>query len=590
MKILITIAFIIICSVNVTADILNVPQPYSTIQTAVYLAQHGDTVLVAEGTYLENVLIENKSIILASHYLIDKDTSHISKTIIDGSQPVNTDDAPTVVIMFSPDTTTVLCGFTITGGFGKKLPDKYGNPSRVTGGVGVIGSSAIVEHNIITGNIINKSTVPDTYYWAGAAGLGVEPLEVDGVTVIIRNNRIFNNEVVGEHTSSGGLGLGCLNQGQVFNFIVEQNIIENNIVINTDDWKAMGGGMTISLVLPTTGTQIVRNNVIRGNEVKGEHSFGGGLYIVFDERSEEGAVDNDPGPYICNNIITNNHSDYMGGGVSVWRAYFPSGGEPEPLDSIGNYVPKPSIINNTIVNNTAQDGSGIFIMNHVPFLMNNILWNVHPDDAEWGEIFLGNVSRWIEDNNYGGIEIHYSDVQGGWEGEGNIDSDPLLADSINCYLSEESPCIDAGHENSIFNDIENGGIAIWPAMGSERNDMGVYGGPFEYNPEELTEIIDYLTDIPDLDRKKPINFQLFQNYPNPFNPSTKIKFYLQKAENVKIEIYNTLGQIIETLLNQHMKTGYHEVDFNAQNLSSGIYFYQIQAGNFQDVKKMFLIR
>ena len=61
-------------------------------------------------------------------------------------------------------------------------------------------------------------------------------------------------------------------------------------------------------------------------------------------------------------------------------------------------------------------------------------------------------------------------------------------------------------------------------------------------------------------------------------------------ENVKIEIYNTLGQRIETLFNQKMKTGYHEVDFNANNLSSGIYFYKLNAGDFQDVKKMILIR
>jgi photosystem II stability/assembly factor-like uncharacterized protein len=88
----------------------------------------------------------------------------------------------------------------------------------------------------------------------------------------------------------------------------------------------------------------------------------------------------------------------------------------------------------------------------------------------------------------------------------------------------------------------------------------------------------------------PNNFKLSQNYPNPFNPSTKIKFTLPKADKVKIELYNTLGQRVETLLKQNMKAGYHEVEFNAQNLSSGIYFYRIKAGEFQDVKKMVLLR
>ncbi len=88
----------------------------------------------------------------------------------------------------------------------------------------------------------------------------------------------------------------------------------------------------------------------------------------------------------------------------------------------------------------------------------------------------------------------------------------------------------------------------------------------------------------------PNRFYLSQNYPNPFNPSTKITFALPKAETVKIDVFNIRGQKIETLLNQHMKAGIHEVEFNAENLSSGIYFYRIEAGEFQDVKKMILIR
>jgi predicted esterase/predicted GH43/DUF377 family glycosyl hydrolase len=92
------------------------------------------------------------------------------------------------------------------------------------------------------------------------------------------------------------------------------------------------------------------------------------------------------------------------------------------------------------------------------------------------------------------------------------------------------------------------------------------------------------------DENIPIEFVLEQNYPNPFNPSTKIKFALPKADKVKIELYNTLGQNVKTLLNKAMKAGHHEVVFNAQNLSSGVYFYRIEAGEFQDVKKMILLR
>jgi hypothetical protein len=83
---------------------------------------------------------------------------------------------------------------------------------------------------------------------------------------------------------------------------------------------------------------------------------------------------------------------------------------------------------------------------------------------------------------------------------------------------------------------------------------------------------------------------LSQNYPNPFNSSTKIKFDLKKPAHVKITIYNILGKKIETLLNKPMTADYHEVEFNANHLASGIYFYQIQAGEFHQVKKMIFLR
>ncbi len=88
----------------------------------------------------------------------------------------------------------------------------------------------------------------------------------------------------------------------------------------------------------------------------------------------------------------------------------------------------------------------------------------------------------------------------------------------------------------------------------------------------------------------PGKLRLWQNHPNPFNPSTKIKFTLPKSENVKIEVYNIMGQKIVTLLDKLVSAGYHEVEFNGQNLFSGIYWYRIEAGNFQDVKKMILLK
>jgi hypothetical protein len=88
----------------------------------------------------------------------------------------------------------------------------------------------------------------------------------------------------------------------------------------------------------------------------------------------------------------------------------------------------------------------------------------------------------------------------------------------------------------------------------------------------------------------PRAFRLKQNYPNPFNPLTRIKFTLSNQEHVSVKVYNTLGQKIQALLNKTMPAGNHEVEFNGENLPSGIYFYRIQAGDFQDVKKMVILK
>ncbi len=88
----------------------------------------------------------------------------------------------------------------------------------------------------------------------------------------------------------------------------------------------------------------------------------------------------------------------------------------------------------------------------------------------------------------------------------------------------------------------------------------------------------------------PIEYKLQQNYPNPFNPITYIDYWLPKSSEVKIEVYNIIGQKVKTLINSSMKAGKYQVKFDANNLPSGIYFYRIMANEFNDVKKMILVR
>ena len=88
----------------------------------------------------------------------------------------------------------------------------------------------------------------------------------------------------------------------------------------------------------------------------------------------------------------------------------------------------------------------------------------------------------------------------------------------------------------------------------------------------------------------PEGYALSQNYPNPFNPTTTINFSIGKASNVKLNIYNILGQKVTTLVNNFMNAGSYSVQFNASRLASGVYFYSIEAGDFQLNKKMILLK
>ena len=88
----------------------------------------------------------------------------------------------------------------------------------------------------------------------------------------------------------------------------------------------------------------------------------------------------------------------------------------------------------------------------------------------------------------------------------------------------------------------------------------------------------------------PTEFSLMQNYPNPFNPTTSIRFALPKDSDVKLTVFNMLGQEVVTLFNGTLNAGIHKVDFDASKLTSGLYLYRIEAGNFISVKKMLLMK
>ena len=185
-----SILFLLIwTSIFSSAQIIHVPADQSTIQAGINAASNGDTVIVAEGTYTENIRFYGKAITLASQFLIDGDTTHISRTIIDGSQSTDPDSASVVIFGDGEDSTSVLCGFTITGGKGTLYLDPIYGFKRVGGGVLTLPNSG----GTIKYNDIRHNTMEYPYQtWGGGICVLLGPLGDENFVngVIIEDNTI----------------------------------------------------------------------------------------------------------------------------------------------------------------------------------------------------------------------------------------------------------------------------------------------------------------------------------------------------------------------------------------------------------------
>jgi len=129
------------------------------------------------------------------------------------------------------------------------------------------------------------------------------------------------------------------------------------------------------------------------------------------------------------------------------------------------------------------------------------------------------------------------------------------------------------------------GTAGLPVIGQSINSEYRHSAGFWYI-QNVRIVSDVVTEYDQI----PLEFNLQQNYPNPFNPSTTISFALPQKEHVELRIYDMLGREIATLVSKDLNAGRHEVVFDAGNLSSGVYFYRIQAGNFSQLRKLILVK
>jgi hypothetical protein len=135
--------------------------------------------------------------------------------------------------------------------------------------------------------------------------------------------------------------------------------------------------------------------------------------------------------------------------------------------------------------------------------------------------------------------------------------------------------------------------------GTVNGGVVYFGFPFEaIYPESkrfevMNNVLNFfgdLTDVSDNINQIPQKYVLYQNYPNPFNPNTKISWQMPEAGFVTIVIYDVLGRQIKILVNEYKQPGIHEITFNADELSSGVYYYQLKTDNYTSTNKMMVMK
>jgi parallel beta-helix repeat protein len=520
--------FCLLSSIN--ANIIHVPDDTLSIQGGISLAGEGDTVLVAEGLYYENINFRGKAITVASLFLNDEDTSHISRTIIDGSQNAHPDSGSVVYMITGEDTTSILCGFTITGGSGTTILDGIYH-IRVGGGI-LCFSGARIEWNIIENNQLTTSP------WAVGGGISLGrpgPLiytiiqhniirsnrvygtsgwgQGGGINAYNANGRIRFNQITGNECHSvdsaaigGGIRLlsptapfpVCLlednlisdNLSESDNYIayaggistsgnhlqmISNRIINNTVRAESSTSASFGGGMQIGLL--RFGESRIEGNIFKGNINTGNWPVGGAIYIYFSH------------PDLINNIISGNQASYAGG-IFV------------------DYSSHNEIINNTIAGNT---GGGISVdETATPVLLNNILWDNYPFQIE------------------GNVRAYYSIIMGNWPGTGNIDVNPLFSDST-FHLSDISYCIGLGRATLSLED-------------------GIYRAPsFDLEGNPRPGSIDTLPDMGAFETSQPARAQLVASlvnnnfsYIHPLHDSIHVGVQIFNPHQQNMSLYTRL--------------------------------------------------
>ncbi len=522
---------IVFCTL-LTADTLLVPSEYPSIQSAISASQDGDTVLVSPGEYGGPISFLGKNIVVMS-------AGGPGNTLIRTFM-----DFHCVSFTGGEDSTAVLQGFTIRN----QISD---GPSSGTkdivdhgGGIYITNSSPTIQNNIIkdclagsgaglylqhSSMFMTDCTVYNNDAWAYGGGFFIGSSDGNDPPCII-DCTITNNE------AQDGGGLYIWGDTAV--------VINNNISDNYSDHN--GGGIGIS------GTNVLLcSNYISRND----GGSGGGVFIG------SGI------PTLIGNLIVENTAGH-GGGI---------------YEASGSTL---NIVNNTIAINIANGlGGGIASADDTLYIDNSILWG--NSGSLGSQILMAEAHVSIEYCNveYGEDSVYnYASSTLYW-GPGNINIDPQFETGPlgDYHLSYGSPCIDAGNPAWEYNDPEdpfNPGYALWPAMGTTRNDMGAFGGG----------AVNYWLTVEEEESFTPKAGLVLKSFPNPFSSSCTVCYQLLETSHVVLSVFDLSGRLVETLVDEVVPGGMYSEYFNDSSLCSGMYLIRLVAGEHAASRRCIVVR
>ena len=616
--------------VTLNAQIINIPADQPTIQAGINASNEGDTILVAEGTYYENINFLGKAITVASHFILDSNQTHIENTIIDGSQFTNPDSSAVVTFCSGEDTSSMIKGVTIQGGKGTFNNIGY---AKLGGGIYLCNSGATISNNRIRENHLSDASLR-----CGGAGIS-SVMDTGNYWVTIEDNVICNNSTIANAESSFGGGIYT-----TINAIIRNNIIEQNYCYNAGE-IAEGGGIEVQQLPGTTISILIDNNTIKDNKLECEKTWGGGIIIYYasatvtnniiqnnknntDEKSWGAgllcAFTTDQ-ILICNNLFSGNigpnypDAASAGGGIGIRDAYegkvivdgniFMYNESKHGAGFFERNSYNIQLTNNVFIENVAYIGGGIgMFQNQVnpgetrPQIINNTFKGNYADVSggairvtgdNGDEVITFNNLYWENESHEGNdiynntfddpIYVSYSNldesgIHGPWSGDSNMNENPLFIDDL-CHLDKDSPCVDAGIDSLEF----TGNWYFAPEVDYEGTPRP-YNGGIDIGADEW----DITTGIHDSFTSSRKEMIIMQNYPNPFINFTTIHLTLPDASFVNLEICDITGKIIKTLHSGFLQTREHRFAWIAEGCKGGIYFLRLQTNEISETKKLLL--